>query len=158
MRKINFRLTMAFFIYLTIMVLVSTSGCSDPGSQNDEDKFIFPDSNISFTNHIEPLFQVRCGWESGCHSPTDINNPLPYNDLIFRTGLINHMLSSTGERLVDLSIHQKSPHLAPLYLILKEGYPRIYDDRMPPPRLNRLPLTDNQIEGIKQWIKEGAKD
>ena len=29
---------------------------------------------------------------------------------------------------------------------------------MPPLSLNRGPLTQNQIDGIEQWIKEGARD
>lgn len=156
MRQVNF--TFLFIILLPLLFLWLHQGCSDKGSNAEDEKFVFPDTNISFTQHIEPLFQVRCGLESGCHSPTDISNPLPYNDLINRVGLITHRLSSTGDFLVDLSIHQNSPHLAPLYLILREGYPEKITDQMPPPLLNRRSLTDNQIEGIKQWIKEGAKD
>ena len=128
------------------------------GTSPEKKEFIIPDKNISFYQHIEPMLEYTCGLESGCHSPTDTQSKLLYVELIDKVSLMNHRLSSTGERLVDLSIHQKNPELAPLYLIVKEGYPNSPEDRMPPYWLNRAPLTDNQIEGIKRWIAEGAKD
>jgi hypothetical protein len=104
------------------------------------------------------MFEAKCGFDGGCHSPTDTDSKLFYSVLITKTALMNYQLSSNGEKLVDLSIHRKNPHLAPLYLIVKEGYPNAPQDRMPPYELNYERLTDNQINGIKQWIKEGARD
>ncbi len=133
------------------------SACSK-GTPPDETQFVIPDSNISFYKDIEPMLEYKCGFETGCHSSLDTENHLLYGELINKVALMNHRLSSTGERLVNLSIHQKDPQSAPLYLIVKEGYPRSPEDRMPPYLSNRAPLTDNQIEGIKNWIAEGAKD
>ena len=142
---------------LLMVVTLHTYSCSEEGTNPENEKFVLPDSNISFYEDIEPMLQVRCGLESGCHSPTDIDNRLLYTVLVNKISLINHQIRN-GERLVDLSIHRTNPEIAPLYLILSEGYPEPFYDQMPPPVLNRNPLTDNQIKGIKQWIREGAKD
>jgi len=128
--------------------------CSDTGTPPEELEFVFPDSNISFIEHVQPMFEAKCGIESGCHSPGNTEIRFTYAELVSRIGVINHRLPS-GEVLVDLALHQKNPELAPLYLILLEGYPSP-DDRMPP--LGRTPLNDNQLNGIRQWIKEGAPE
>lgn len=148
--------SLLFFISLLIIQFLH-NGCSDEGTNPNDKKFVFPDSNVSFYEHIEPMFNARCGLESGCHSITDTQNPLLYNDLVIRDALIYHLLSSTGEQLVDLSVHESNPHLAPLYLILIEGYPETFVNQMPPPTLKE-PLNNNQLNGIRQWISEGAPE
>jgi hypothetical protein len=149
----SFRLLVYFLSFFIFIIIIS---CSEKGTNPADEKFIIPDSNISFYEHIEPLFNARCGLESGCHSVEDTDNPLPYSVLINRNALVNnYQLSSTGELLIDLSVHKSNPQLAPLYLIVAEGYPETYTDRMPPPPYYD-PLSDNQIEGIRRWIGEGA--
>ena len=147
--------SLLFFICALIIQLLH-NGCSDEGTNPNDKKFVLPESDVSFYEHIEPLFNARCGLGSGCHSPTDIQNPLLYNDLVNRDALIYHPLSSTCEQLIDLSIHQNNPHLAPLYLILAEGYPS-FENWMPPPNRTE-PLNENQLNGIRQWISEGAPE
>lgn len=139
---------------LISIAIFSMLYCCASGTAPDEMDFVFPDSNISFIEHVQPMFEVKCGIESGCHSPGNTNIRFTYSKLISRIGVINHSLPN-GEQLVNLAIHQKNPELAPLYLILLEGYPES-DDRMPP--FNRVPLNDNQLNGIRQWIKEGAPE
>jgi len=141
-------------VLLLLTAVFSILRCSDSGTSPDDMQFVFPDSNISFVDHIQPMFEVKCGTESGCHSPGNTNIRFTYSELISRIGVINHRLPS-GEVLVNLAIHQKHPDLAPLYLILLEGYPN-QDNHMPP--LNRPALNDNQLNGIRQWIKEGAPE
>lgn len=139
-------------IYFLSLLLFSFS-CSDKGTNPDDVKFFIPESDISFVEHILPMFELRCGLDSGCHSPTD-NNGLIYFELTNNQPLQDHKLTS-GESLVDLTIHQDNPELAPLYLILLEGFD--YVDRMPP-YISNQPLTDDQIDGVRRWIGEGAKD
>ncbi len=148
-------LVLSFFM---IMIVVMLPACSDDGVKPQDVQFVIPDSNISFYDHIEPMLELRCGLETGCHSPTDAQHHLLYVELINKQALLDHQLSYRSERLVDLTIHRKHPELAPLYLILKEGYPVGPERQMPPPYLNRAPLTDNQIEGVRRWIGEGAPD
>ena len=82
---------------------------------------------------------------------------LPLAVLVNKIALMNHQLRD-GKRLVFLDEDMQNPDNAPLYLVVLEGYPEPFYDKMPPPWDNKKPLTDNQINGIKQWIREGAKD
>ncbi len=143
-------------LLLLLFILIQ---CNTNSTQNEKDKFIFPDKGISFYKNVEPLFQVRCGLESGCHSPADqptSENRLTYAILTTKALLLEFTLSSTHEKLIDLNIHRKHPELAPLYLILSEGYPKPRTDLMPP--IPREPLNQNQLNGILEWIREGCPD
>ena len=146
-----------FLFFLGVITgFIFLLSCSEGTNPNDK-KFVLPEKDLSFYDHIEPLFNVRCGTESGCHSPTDITNPLLYNDLTNRNALIYHPLSSNGEQLIDLEVDPLNPQSSRLFLILYEGYPVEYYDKMPPP-ITKEPLTSNQLNGIKQWIREGAPE
>ncbi len=147
-----------FFVFLLI-ILGGIWRCKKNGTDANDQKFIFPETGISFYENVEPLFEIKCGLESGCHSPSDqpsAKNQLTYTILTNKALLLNFTLSSTGEKLIDLNVHRKNPEIAPLYLILLEGYPRQQEDLMPP--LPRESLNENQLNGILQWIKEGCPD
>ena len=143
----------------TAGILWINSGCADTGTPPQDAQFVIPDSNISFYNDIQPMLLAKCGSESGCHSNSavDVQRKLQYLELIDKTALMDHRLSQTGDRLVNIAIHKDNPQNAPLYLIVLEGYPN-ERDQMPPYWMNRSPLHETQIEGIKKWIGEGAKD
>jgi hypothetical protein len=140
------------FVGLVTFILLNLS-CSESTNPNDKN-FVLPESNLSFYDDIEPLFNARCGLESDCHSPTNIDNRLLYNDLISRNGIVYHQLSS-GEQLVVVEIDSINPQNSVLFLILSEGYPD-YNDLMPP--FPRDKLNSNQLLGTKQWIREGAPE
>lgn len=147
------------FFYITIILSVLiTISCSDKGTHPEDKEFVLPEENVSFIEDIQPMFEAKCGFDAGCHSPTDTEQRFLYVELINRNGVIDHILTSTGEKLVNLATDPKNPQTAPLYLILKEGYPEVVEDMMPPPWRNRAPLNENQLNGIKQWIKEGAPE
>lgn len=144
--------------FLIIIPLGMMLSCQDTGTRPDEVQFVLPDSNVHFIEDIQPMFEAKCSFESGCHSPEDTGNPPLYVEIINRNGIINYRLTSTGEQLINLAIHKDNPQLAPLYLILKEGYPDPVEDQMPPLLLGREPLNENQLNGILQWIREGAPE
>ncbi|RLD12903.1 hypothetical protein DRI50_08250 [candidate division KSB1 bacterium] len=157
----HFRNFFNFFISFGVLSLIFLflAQCKKNSTGNENDKFVFPEKGVSFYKNVEPLFQVRCGLESGCHSPADqptVNNQLTYTTLTTKALLLDFTLSSTGEKLIDLNIHRKHPELAPLYLILSEGYPKQRQDLMPP--IPREPLNQNQLNGILEWIREGCPD
>ncbi|MEJ2545090.1 MAG: hypothetical protein P8Y99_13570 [Calditrichaceae bacterium] len=147
-----------YFRYLFLLGIITgliyLLSCSE-GTNPKDKKFELPEKDLSFYEDIEPLFNARCGLESGCHSPTDYTNPLLYTELVTRDGLVYHQLSSTGQQLVDLENDPLNPESAILYLILYEGYPDV-EDIMPPFPYDRL--TTNQLNGIKQWIREEAPE
>jgi hypothetical protein len=107
----------------------------DAGSLPD-----FPASNVSYSQHVEPVFQVRCT-ASGCHSGN-----LPANGLSLTapsySGLMNHQprLVVSGESNNSILIQRLDGRLQPRMPYLLE------------------PLTQNQITGIKKWIDEGARN
>lgn len=149
-----------FYLFAAAVgMLWVSSGCADKGTPPQDAQFVIPDSNISFYNDIQPMLLAKCGSESGCHSNSavDVQRKLQYLELIDKTALMDHRLSQTGDKLVDIAIHKNNPQVAPLYLIVLEGFPN-QRDQMPPYWLNRSPLHETQIEGIKRWIGEGAKD
>ena len=157
----RFRYFFNFFISFGILSLIFLFlvQCKKNSTGNDNAKYVFPEKNVSFYKNVEPLFQIRCGLESGCHSPGDqpkSTNQLTYAILTTKAMLLNFTLSSTGEKLIDLNIHKKHPQLAPLYIILSEGYPKQQEDLMPP--IPRAPLNENQLNGIEEWIREGCPD
>ena len=124
----RFRYFFNFFISFGALMLIFflLTQCKK-NSTNNNDKFVFPEKGVSFYKNVEPLFQVRCGLESGCHSPADqptADNKLTYAILTTKALLLEFTLSSTGEKLIDLNVHRKHPELAPLYLILSEGFPK----------------------------------
>lgn len=140
-------------------IIFFNQNCKESGTRPEDIDFVLPDSNLSFINDIKPMFEAKCGFGSECHSPENTERKLSYITLTTRIDLLNYRLSTgTGEKLVNIDVHIQNPEAAPLYRILKEGYPVQVNDQMPPPLLNRSPLNDNQLSGVKQWIKEGAKD
>ena len=149
-RKDLVKHTNAFSIKRTVMsggtigVIIAlsfiSSSCKDQISNPNTSPIVFPSSNVSYSQHIDPLFQQRCAL-GGCHAGSsgqaglDLFAP-SYNSLM------NHQ-----PKLVNPGSSNNS--------LLSE---RI-DGRIPPqmPYLSQ-PLTTNQINGIKKWIDEGAKN
>jgi mono/diheme cytochrome c family protein len=117
----------AFFIAL--LVAFATS-CKD---ELPTGPIIFPDSNISYGTHIEPLWTQRC---LSCHTastPPDLSPP-SYSSL--RNYQPQLIIPGQGDNslLVQLLDGRASPVMPPV------------GER----------LTANQINGIKTWINEGA--
>jgi len=124
--------------------------CSPGGVIPYEREHVLPESNISYYDDLLPMFQDYCGWE--CHS-TITEIILPFQD---KEDFIDYRLSFTGEALVDTILHKIDPTQAPLYKVLTKFDYLGDKDIMPP--FSRPPLTENQINAIKQWIAEGAHD
>lgn len=152
MKDMN-KITKVIFV-LIFMGLMSTAQYCKDGSDPIEDKFVIPDSNISFINDIAPMLEFYCGTDRGCHSPFDDDKRFMYLNLTLKTSLLNYQFSN-GYRMVDLRNHKDRPQDAPFYILVTRGYPQD-EDIMPP--FSRKQLNENQTEGIKRWIAEGAPD
>ncbi len=115
------------------------SGCKDE-IISDSSSIVFPDSAISYSKHVEPLFSQRCTF-SGCHgrgAPAAGLNLTPPS----YSNLMNHQprLVVAGQSANNLLVQR-------------------LDGRVPPQMpLNSTPLTANQLNGIKKWIDEGAQN
>ena len=128
------RLLVIFVIFFTIIVLQQ---CKKNTTQSEE--FVYPDSNLSFIEHIQPIFQRDCA-TSGCHTTTS-----PQNGLDLET-LTPTFLSSNGPVVIAFDADQSR-----LFRVLLTEYMGI--SRMPK---GRGPLSTAKISAIRTWINEGA--
>ncbi len=135
------RLLKYFLPLLLLTFLIGLTGCKDTvtGSE-DIDKVIIPSSNVSFSKYIFPVFNVKCS-TAGCHDDGT------------RAGGLS--LTSWANATIDPSIiFPFKPDNSKLVWAI-EGQPGVAP--MPPIGFVR-PLTPNQIQGIRTWILEGAKN
>ena len=139
--------------YLVLIFIGFIFHNCDEGTSPDRVNYVVPDTNISYYKDLLPLFNGRCGFGSNCHSAENPSNFLFFNN---KEAFMNYQLSTTGQVLVDQFIHQESPQLAPLYLIVTESSGFAGVERMPP--FGYEPLNKNQTDGIRKWIAEGSKD
>jgi Planctomycete cytochrome C len=110
-------------------------GCSEDSNPVGSN-IVFPPSNVSHGAHVQPLFNETCAL-SGCHGE---NQPAAGLRLTSYDNLMFNSLQVVVREQPDQSI-----------LVLRiEGR---LGARMP---LNRPALTQNQINGIRTWIAEGA--
>lgn len=126
----------AILILLSFIVIIIYTGCKDQITASDVDKVIIPGTNVSYSKYLQPVFNVKCT-SSGCHE-----------DATRAGGLSLTTCANTKE---DLSI-------------VVPGYPD--NSRLvwaiegignyPMPPVGYPPLNQNQIQGVKTWIKEGA--
>ena len=135
------------------LILLIFVACQDKGKNPIDQNYVIPESDVSYYDHLQPMFNGKCGFGSACHSVDNAENQLFFSD---KEIFMDYPVSRTGVKIVDLALHKDNPRLSPLYLIVREGYAGI--ERMPPLSLGREWLNVNQIKGIETWISEGAND
>ena len=96
-----------------------------------------PNSDISYIQHLQPLFNVRCA-VAGCHNDTS------------RAGGLR--LTSCANTTADPSVVFPGEPDNSRLLWAVEGI-----GNYPMPPQGYTSITQNQIKGIRTWIKEGAK-
>lgn len=137
-----------FFIYTILVFLFSViylSSCDDNPADSSKD-IVLPDSNLNYTEHIFPLFTVKCGSENGCHSPNFGGLPAKGLDLTNYQSIISHRIDGSEPLVIEYE-----GEISFLYNILLSP---ISGRRQMPP--DREPLSINNIIGVKTWIDEGA--
>ncbi len=132
MRKVFNNL--ALYLFLITFIL----SCDDTITNQDVDNKIIPDSNISFSQHIYPVFQVKC---FSCHGNGIYEAGL---DLTLRSRFVDGRIVVPGDTLTSILVWRI------------DRPPRAGFNPMPPEFMPQL--TPNQIKGIKIWIAEGALD
>ncbi len=127
-------------LFLIIFALVIFySGCKDTITAQDLDQKVIPDKNVSYQEYIQPIFNVKCS-SSACHDDSH------------RAGGLS--LTSWSNVTADASIvFPGEPQNSKLVWSI-EGL----SATTPMPPAGYPPLTTNQINGIKTWIAEGAKN
>ncbi|OGU77044.1 MAG: hypothetical protein A2V93_12295 [Ignavibacteria bacterium RBG_16_34_14] len=124
---------------IPLILLLLYSGCDD-SSTNIDDKVI-PSSNVSYSQHIQPIFNVKC---VNCHGVGTTEAGL---DLTTWSG------TKADPRIVVDSLPENSVLVWTIEVPARAGFPQ-----MPPIDAPYLPLTPNQLRGVKTWIAEGAKN
>jgi hypothetical protein len=135
------RLRLRSEIQSVCVILVMLAGCKDEnnplvgGSPSD---VIFPVRDVSYAAHVQPLFNQACAL-SGCH-----NDAVPSGSL---------KLTSYDHLMYDLLgiVVRGKPEESVLVLRIEGSV----GQRMPP---GEAPLNQNQINGIRTWITEGANN
>ncbi len=125
-------------IILVAIITISLFGCDDTITNQDVDDMIIPSSNVSFSQHVYPVFQVKC---FSCHGNGIYEAGL---DLTLRSRFVDGRIVVPGDTLTSILVWRI------------DRPPRAGFNPMPPEFMPQL--TSNQIRGIKIWIAEGALD
>lgn len=121
-------------LFISFVAIVLLASCKDTGTELEE----IPTSNVSYGQHIQPVFDKLCN-SSGCH-----------NDQTKAGGLsLTSWANTTADYLVVAPGLPASSKL--VWVITGQSV-----KTMPP--LGWPALNTNQINGIKTWVKEGAKN
>jgi len=124
------------------VALLEWPGCKDtnaPGNGDSPSNVVFPARDISYSVHVQPLFNQACNF-GGCHDNGPHQSPLRLTEYGYA------VLTVPG-----VVVAGKPDESTLVFRI--EG--RV-GDRMPPAPGNAL--NQNQINGIRTWIVEGAKN
>ncbi len=116
----------------------SCKGTAPTGPDNSPSDIIFPMSGISYSQQVQPLFDQACN-QQACHGSGTQSNPL--------------VLASYGQAVLTIPgiVVATKPDASVLVLRISGSV----GARMPP---GEYPLNQNQIDGIRAWIVEGAKN
>lgn len=130
-------------LLFNIILIASFSGflfwsCKDTITNDDIDKVIIPSTNVSYEKYIQPIFNLKCT-SSGCHNDKDRAKNLV---------LTLWELATSDPSIV----FPNKPENSKLYWAITGA-----SGTLPMPPIGFPPLTQNQIEGIRIWIAEGAK-
>ena len=119
--------------------------CKDDVSGQGTEGIIFPATHNSYGKQVQPLFDRGCAF-SGCHGPET------FADRGYSLDSYPHATSRLG---IIIACYPNEPCNPENSLLIRriEGL-----DNRPTMPLFRPALTANQINGMKQWIREGAQD
>ncbi len=119
---------------------LALAACKDknPLTGDSPSNVVFPATNVSYSEQVQILFNQTCAL-SGCHDDGQHESPLKL------TSYSNTVLSIPGV------VVPGKPDESTLVLRIEGAV----GTRMPP---YGNPLNDNQVNGIRTWIAEGAKN
>jgi hypothetical protein len=127
-------------LILVVSIVTLFGSCKDQITDPNANPIVFPSSNVSYSKYVDALFQQRCAL-SGCHAGSSAQAGL---DLLTPSynNLMNHQpkLINPGSSNNSLLVERIDGRIAPQMPYLSQ------------------PLNTNQINGIKKWIDEGAKN
>ncbi len=122
---------------LLLLITIAFIGCEDTITGNEIDKVVIPEKDVSYSQYIQPVFNVKCA-TSGCHD--DGTRAGDYS--------VTNWANAATPGIVDAYNEQTSRLVWRIDALGVE----------PMPPINSIigPLTPNQRKGIRTWIREGA--
>jgi hypothetical protein len=114
---------------------LSCKPATGPNDDNSPSSIVFPLSNVSYAAQVQPLFNQACAL-GGCHDDASAQR--------------NLRLTSYGSWNAGIVIPGEPQNS--ILVVRIEGR---LGERMPP---GGYPLNQNQINGLRAWIAEGAKN
>ncbi len=125
---------------IILIAIFLVYGCDDTITNQNIDDIVIPSKNVSYSQHIQPLFNVKCA-TSGCH---DDNT---------RAGDLS-LTSYANTTASSLIVFPEDPDNSILVWAIEGTNFKL----MPPIEAPVTPLNENQIQGVRTWIAEGAKN
>lgn len=128
-------------LFLFLILFLFSTACDDTITGDELDKIVIPDKDVSYREYINPVLQAKCA-VSGCH------------DNQTKAGGLD--VTTYSALMADpLIVFPGEPQNSKLVWAI-EGVSGT--ERMPPLSAPVYPLNSNQMQGIRTWIKEGAKN
>ena len=124
--------------FICVMMLCFM-GCDDTTTNSQVDNVTIPSSNVSYAKYIQPVFSVKCTY-SGCH-----------DDNTKAGGLSLTSWSGTTSGYKD--VIPGSATTSPIVWSVNGS-----GTKPMPPTSSYPSMTSNQVNGLKVWINEGAKN
>ena len=125
-------------ILLMAVSLLGLMGCKDTITNQQIDDVVIPLTNVSYAKYIQPVLTVKCTY-SGCHDDNSSSKS------------INSLTSYSGTTAGYKYIIPYSPDTSPIVISVKGQGPHPM-----PPSPSYPGFNANQLDGLRQWIKEGA--
>ena len=126
-----------------IVMMFFHLSCKEDISSNLND-IVFPPTNVSYGKQVQPLFNRGCAFSS-CHGP----------DTFLERGFsLDSYQNLTPGAAHEIVIPGNPDNSKMIWSI--EGINGYESTRRMP--LGLSPLNENQIQGLKRWIAEGAKN
>lgn len=124
-------------MFVGVSLIMTVLSCKDEENIGSPSNVVFPPDSVSYDNHVQPLFNQACA-HAGCHDNGSNQSPLKL------TSYGNAVLSIPGVVVAG------NPDGSTLVLRIQGSV----GQRMPPAGNQ---LNQNQINGIRTWIAEGAR-
>jgi hypothetical protein len=123
------------YIFLFLLFLSITFLACSNTTNNINENIVFPDSKIDFTLQVQPFLKYNCAY-SGCHSSFSKSAGLSLEDyfsIMSYPGLV--IPNNPDASILNQILENRLPHTTYFY---------------------RGNITQNQIQGMRQWVLEGA--
>lgn len=123
--------------YLIIFTVILSLGFSSCGDTINPEKVEFPEKDVSYIRHVQPFMKANCAYY-GCHG---VNSPgVEISDYFTLTSALSYIVAGKPDySLVNQILENRLPHPG--------TYPVYFGN-----------ITENQIQGMRIWVEEGAKN